>query len=146
VLFGAQGSRITFGGAAPRIDGAERNFGDVHLQRGARVEQSRLRLGGRFDALFLRVADVARSRRLELRVSGRGSGSLYVGERSFWNTRTRWKEYAMAGSFTVRHAYFFPGSGGGDVLVSLGKDAGEAFIDSVALVAPGEPEKVIRLP
>ncbi len=146
VLFGAKGSRVTFAGDAPRIDGAERNFGDVHLQRGARIAEGRLRLRGRFDALFLRVADVARSRRLELRVGGRGSGTLYVGERGFWNPKTRWREYPMSGAFTVRHAYYYPESGGADLLVSLGKDAGEASIDAVALVPTGEPEKVIRLP
>lgn len=146
VPFGPSGSRVTFQGGSLRIDGAERNFGDVHLQRGARIVDGRLRLRGRFDALFLRVGDIARLRRLELRVSGRGSGVLYVGERSFSNPKTRWKEYAMAGAFSLRHPYFFAESGGGDVVVTLGRDAGEALIDSVALVSPNEPENVIRLP
>jgi hypothetical protein len=146
VPFGALGSRVTFERGAPRVEGAERNFGDVHLQRGARVVDGRLRLRGRFDALFLRVEKVARARRLELRVIGRGAGSLYVGERSFSNPKTRWKEYAMGGAFSLRHPYFFAESGGGDLVVALGKDAGEAFIDSVALVPAGEPDKVIRLP
>jgi hypothetical protein len=144
VLLGPKGSRVTFAGGSLRIDGSERNFGDVHLQRGARIVEGRLRLQGRFDGLFLRVADVARLRRLELRVKGRGRGVVYVGERSFSNPKTRWKEYPTEGAFALRHPYFFPESGGGDVLIALGRDAGEALIDSIALVPPNEPENVIR--
>jgi hypothetical protein len=146
VPFGPRGSRVTFGGGALRVEGSERNFGDVHLQRGARIADGRLRLRGRFDALFLRASDAARQRRLELRVSGRGSGTLYVGERGFWSSKTRWKEYPMAGGFSVRHPYHFLQSGGADLLVALGREGGEAALDSVALVPPGEPESVIRNP
>jgi hypothetical protein len=146
VLFGANGSRVTFRGGAPLVEGSERNFGDVHLQRGARVAEGRLRLRGRFDALFLRVRGAARQRRLELRASGRGSGTLYVGERSFWSSKTRWKEYPISGGFTIRHPYYHPESGGADLLVALGRDAGEAALDSVALVPPNEPDNVIRNP
>lgn len=146
VPLGPKGSRVTFRSGSLTIEGSERNFGDVHLQRGARIVDGRLRLRGRFDALFLRVGEVARSRRLELRVSGRGSGVLYVGERSFWSPRTRWKEYPMGGGFSARHPYYYPESGGADLLVALGRDAGEASLDSVALVPPNEPENVIRNP
>lgn len=146
VPLGPKGSRVTFRSGSPTVEGSERNFGDVHLQRGARIVDGRLRLRGRFDALFLRVGEVARSRRLELRVSGRGSGVLYVGERSFWSPKTRWKEYSMGGAFTARHLYYYPESGGSDLLVALGRDAGEASLDSVALVPPNEPENVIRNP
>ena len=51
----------------------------------------------------------------------------------------------MDGEFRVRHPYEFARSGGPDLLVGLGKDAGEADLDSVALVPPSEPENVIRL-
>jgi hypothetical protein len=146
VPFGPKGSRVSFRGGAVRVEGSERNFGDVHLQRGARLVDNRLRLRGRFDALFLRAGDVAQQRRLELRVGGRGSGVLYVGERGFWSPKTRWKEYPMGGGFTIRHPYYYPESGGPDLLVALGRDAGEATLDSVALVPANEPEQVIRNP
>jgi hypothetical protein len=110
------------------------------------ARDGRLRLRGRFDALFLRAGEVARQRRLELRVSGRGSGVLYVGERGFWSPKTRWKEYPMGGAFAIRHPYYYPESGGPDLLVALGRDAGEAALDSVALVPANEPESVIRNP
>lgn len=146
VLLGPKGSRVTFQGSSLRISGSERNFGHVHLQRGARIVEGRLRLQGRFDGLLLRVGNIARLRRLELRVKGHGRGVVYVGERSFSNPKTRWKEYPIEGAFALRHPYFFPESGGGDVLVALGRDAGEALIDSLALVPPNEPENVIRNP
>ena len=144
--FSATGSRVTFPAGALRIDGSENAFGNVLLQRGARIVGDRLRLRGRFDALFLRVRDGARPRRLELRVSGRGQGVLYVGERSFGKPKTRWSEYPMNGAFAIRHPYFFAESGGGDVVVALGKEGGDTLLESVALVSPREPENVIRLP
>jgi hypothetical protein len=144
--FGASGSRVTFPAGVLRSDGSENAFDNVLLQRGARIVDDRLRLRGRFDALFLRVREGARPRHLQLRVSGRGQGVLYVGERTFGKPKTRWTEYPMNGAFSIRHAYFFAESGGGDVLVALGKEAGDASLESVALVSPREPENVIRLP
>lgn len=145
VLFGPSGSRVSFAFGKPRVEGSERNLTDVLLERGARVEGDRLRLRARFDALFFRVRDNARPRRLEVRVAGKGRGTLYVGERSFESGATKWTEYRMDGEFRVRHPYEFARSGGPDLLVGLGKDAGEADLDSVALVPPTEPENVIRL-
>jgi hypothetical protein len=145
VLFGASGSRVGFASGKPRIEGSERTLTDVLLERGARVEGDRLRLRGRYDALFFRVRDNARPRRLEVRVGGRGRGTFYVGERSFDSGVTKWAAYPMAGEFQVRHPYEFARSGGGDILVGLGKDAGEADLDWVALVPPTEPDSVIRL-
>jgi hypothetical protein len=143
--FGPVGSRVTFAGGGLRVLGAERTLGDVLLERGARVEGDRLRLRGRWDALFFRVREGARPRRLEVRVEGRGRGNLYVGERAFSSEATKWTAYPMSGAFRVRHPYEFKASGGPDLRVSLGKDAGEADLDAVSLVSPTEPTDVIRL-
>ena len=146
VVQGRSGSRITFRGNDLVVDGAEANLGNVHLQRGARVSEDRLRLRARWDGVFLRVRPGARQRRLELRVAGRGRGTLYVGERSFWSGAPRWYSYPMGGSFRVRHPYEYARSGGADITVTVGRGGGEAQLESMALVPPGEPEDVLRLP
>jgi hypothetical protein len=146
VLFGPTGSRLRFEGERLRVSSVDSTFGDVHLLNGARLDDGKLRLKGRWDGLFLRVVPAARSRRLELRITGRGRGTLYVGERTFWSEAPRWSTYPMSGTLRIRHPYFFPESGGGDVVVTIGKSPGEAALDSVALVPPGEPEKVIQAP
>ena len=145
MLSGPVGSRVDFEGGRLRVVGSERNLGNVLLERGARVESGRLRLRGRFDGIFFRVEKGARPRRLEVRIEGRGRGTLYVGERAFSSEAPKWTAYPMNGSFRVRHPYEFARSGGPDVRVSLGKDAGEADLQAVALVPPTEPENVIRL-
>ena len=146
VLFGPQGSKATFAsGDGPVVTGADATFGDAHMQRGARAEAGRLRLKGHWDGLFLRVLDPARARRLQLRIAGRGQGTLYVGERTFWS-EPRWTTYPMAGPFQIRHPYHFPESGGGDVTVTIGRAAGEAELTSVSLVPPTAPENVIQAP
>ena len=144
-LFGPVGSRVTFGGGGLRVLGSERTLGDVLLERGARVEGDRLRLRGRYDAVFFRVREGARARRLEVRVEGRGRGHLYVGERAFSSEATKWTAYPMNGAFRVRHPYDFKLSGGPDLRVAVGKDGGEADLESVSLVPPSEPTDVIRL-
>jgi hypothetical protein len=83
---------------------------------------------------------------LELRVRGQGQGTLYVGERSYWNPTPRWSAYPMTGMFRVRHAYHYPTSGGPDLLVSLGKTGGSAQIQFLALLPPGEPDEALELP
>ena len=146
VLGGAHGSRVAFPGDRLRVEGTDETLQDVHEDRGARVQDGRLRLRGRWDGLFLRATDEARKRSLELRVDGEGSGVLYVGERSFWSPSVRWTTYPMAGRFHVRHPYTYATSGGGDLVVTLGRAAGSADIDSVALVPRSEPEgKVFKL-
>jgi hypothetical protein len=146
VLFGPTGSRVSFAGERLVVTGSDATLGDVHLQAGARLDGDKLRLTGRWDALFLRVLPGARIRRLELRISGRGRGTLYVGERSFWSAAPRWTPYPINGSFHFRHPYDYPTSGGPDLVVSLGKSEGAAALDSVALVPPDEPENVIEAP
>jgi hypothetical protein len=146
VLFGPEGSRASFAaGDAPVVTGADPTFGDAHAQRGARAEGGRLRLRAHWDGLFLRVLDDAKKRRLQLRVAGRGQGTLYVGERTFWS-EPRWTAYPMAGPFQIRHPYHFPESGGADLTVTIGRAAGEADLLSVSLVPPTAPENVIQAP
>ena len=142
-----RGSRLSF--VAPdRIvaNSADVTLTDAYPMRGARVDEGYLRLLGRWDALFVRVAPEARPRRLELRVSGHGKGVLYVGERSFWSGKTRFSEYPMSGAFRIRHPYFYPDSGGGDLIVTTGRGDGIASIASVALVPPSDPDQVYTLP
>jgi hypothetical protein len=91
------------------------------------------------------VRSRAQKRRLEFRIVGRGQGTLWVEERTFWSAVPRGSSYPVEGDFKVRHPYYFPESGGDDVTVSL-RAPGSAELISLALVAPGEPENVIRLP
>ena len=145
VLGGAHGSRVTFSGDRLRVEGTDETMQDVHEDRGARVQDGRLRLRGRWDGVSLRATKGARKRNLELRVDGEGSGVLYVGGRSFWSPSVRWTTYPMSGRFHLRHPYSYATSGGPDLVVTLGRASGTADIDSVALVPRGEPEGVIRL-
>jgi hypothetical protein len=148
VLLGAKGSRFAFTGGEDEVivKGADATAGDVHLQRGARVDDAKLRLRGRWDALFLRVLPGARIRKLELRIAGHGKGTLYVGERGFWGPGPRFSEYAMDGSFRIRHPWDAVRSGGPDLLITTGRGGGVASIDWVALVAPGDPDNPLQLP
>jgi hypothetical protein len=146
VPFGPEGSRLGFAGEQLHVTGTDDTLGDVHLQHAARLDDGKLRFKSRWDGLFLRVLPQARPRRLELRIQGRGRGTLYVGERTFWSDAPRWTSYPMAGAVRIRHPYYFPESGGADLLVTLGKAAGEANLDSLALVPPSEPDDVLRLP
>ena len=143
VLGGPQGSRVTFAGATLRVEGADATLGDVLVEGGARVQDGRLRLAEPEDALFFRVREEARPRRLELRLRGRGPGTLVVEERTF-RTPPRRREHPVGGVFRLRLPYAYAESGGGDVrILSRG---GPIALESVSLVPPSEPEDVIRLP
>jgi hypothetical protein len=148
VLFGPTGSRFSFTGGVDEVvvKGADATSEDIHLQRGALCDDGRLRLRGRWDALFLRVRPVARLGRLELRLVGSGKGILYVGERSFWSGAPRWREYSVNGSFRLRHPYLYADSGGPDLLVTTGRGGAVVSLDSVALVAPGDADRPIEAP
>ena len=146
VPFGPRGSRIGFEGDRLALGGSEATFEDVHLEAGARIHNGSLRLNRRWDALFLRVTAEARVRRLELRIDGHGTGTLYVGERSFSSEAPRWSTYPVKGTLRVRHAYRYLDSAGPDLLVTIGKSPGDFAITSVALVAPDEPENSIQAP
>jgi hypothetical protein len=139
---GPTGSRVTLSDGRLDVSGVDPTLGDVLLEGGARVVDDRLRLPGPNAALFFRVRREARSRRLELRVTGRGPGTLGVGEKTFW-TDVRWNEHRVGSSFRLRLPWSYADSGGGDI--RLKARSGEIEIVSVALVPPGEPENVIRL-
>jgi len=145
VLFSPEGSRVEFAGEEPRVGGAEATLRDVHLFGGARVENGRVRLRGREDGVFLRVADGARRRPLELRVAGRGGDGLEVAEGGFWNPVPRSRSYPVSGSFLVHHPYLYAESGGPDLRVVAAPGA-VLEIEWVALVAPGDPVNPIRKP
>jgi hypothetical protein len=141
VLLGPRGSRISFSRDAPALAGSEETCRDVHLQGGARVRDERLVLSAPGDALFLRVASGARLRPMQLRIVGRGRGTLQVAERTFW-TEPRVKSYAIAGAFRFRLPYDYPASGGPDLAIAV---SGEAALESVSLVAPGAPDQPLEL-
>ena len=101
------------------------------------------RLSAPGDALFFRVREASRPRRLQLRIVGRGPGFLGVGEQTFW-TAARWTEQSVGESFRLRIPYVYAESGGGDVRVES-RGPGALEITSVALVPPSEPDGVIRL-
>jgi hypothetical protein len=138
------GSIVEFGGGGPVVAGSEAVLGHVFLEGGARVEGRHLRLEAAGDGLFFRVAQEARARRLELRVAGRGRGTIVLGERTFW-TESRSTVHPVDGAFRLRKPYSFPESGGPDVRVAL-PAPGSIELTRVSLVAPNEPEDVIRLP
>jgi hypothetical protein len=142
VIGGPTGSLVSFSDGRVAVTGADATLGDALLEGGARAAGDRLRLRAPDDALFFRVRLAARPRRLELRIAGRGSGILGVGEKTFW-TAPLWTEHRVGGTFRLRLPYSYADSGGGDIrLVSR---SGEIEVASVALVPPGEPENVIRL-
>ena len=138
MLGGASGARAVFDADPPRVEGAAASLGGVFLERGARVAGGRVRLRGRWDGVRFRVGEGARRRPLELRIAGRGQGVLYVGEQTSW-TEPRYTTYPMSGAFLLRHRYHYPESGGADVTVTVGRGGGEAELEWLALVRPGDP-------
>ena len=58
----------------------------------------------------------------------------------------RWATYPVSGAFRLRHPYLYADSGGPDVIVTIGKSPGQIDLESMALVAPGEPMSPARLP
>jgi hypothetical protein len=143
VLRAPEGSRISANASRLLVEGADPTFGNVHLQGGARVQGERIRLDSVGDAVFFRVRPESRARHLEIRIAGRGSGTLVAEEASFWNPTPRVRTRAIAGDFRWTLPYHYPESGGGDLRVSLRSGNTELF--SIRLVPPTEPENVIRL-
>jgi hypothetical protein len=141
---GSSGSFLSFARTPPAPVGVDRTMSALRLEGGARVGGGLLELTAAGDGLGFRVPEGARPRRLELRISGRGAGTLGVGESDF-GMGIRWRERAVSGSFRLRLPYHHPDSGGPDLRVSL-RAGGPVAIESVALVPPTEPEKVLRLP
>ncbi|HXK11684.1 MAG TPA: hypothetical protein VMT70_18715 [Vicinamibacteria bacterium] len=141
---GATGSFVSFAQSPPRPTGVEGTMSAVRVEAGARVEGGHLVLETVGDGLAFHVPEGAWPRRLELRVVGRGRGTLGVGE-SAAGGEARWRDRAVSGSFRLRLPYHEPEAGGPDVRVSL-RSVGPIVLESVALVPPTEPEDVIRLP
>ena len=133
VPLGPTGAEVAFVGDRLVVGGTPESLGDIHMQRRARVVGDGLRLEGRWAGLFMRVRSGARVSRQELLIEGRGCGTLYVGESTFWSARPRWSEYRMNGSFSIRHRYNYPESGGADVVVTVGRGGGEATLSRVSL-------------
>jgi len=141
---GASGSFLSFAKAPPAPTGVEATMSTVRFEAGARVVGGRLELKARGDGLGFRVPEGARPRRLEIRIAGRGTGTLGLGESDF-GKETRWRERAVSGSFRFKLPYYHPESGGADLRVAL-RSGGPVAIESVALVPPAEPDDVLRLP
>jgi hypothetical protein len=139
-----RGSIVEFGSEGVVGAGSEPVLGDIVLEGGARVDGTRLRLAEAGDGVFLRIADEARLRRLELRVAGKGRGTVVIGEQTFW-TEPRWTVHPVDGTFRLRKPYYFPESGGPDVRIAL-SGAGSIELTKISLVNPKEPEDVVRLP
>jgi hypothetical protein len=144
VLGAPEGARISASASRLVVEGADPTFGSVHLQGGARAEGDRIRLEEAGDAVFLRVRPGSCLRHLEIRIVGRGQGTLSFEESSFWNPAPRVRERAVVGDFRWTLPYDYAASGGGDLRVSL--RSGHADLASVRLVPPAEPDNVIRLP
>jgi hypothetical protein len=138
------GSFVSFASGHLRPTGAETTMEALHLEQGARVESDRLELRSPGDGLAFRVREGARPRRLELRVVGRGQGTVGLAEKSFWKT-AHWSERVVSGAFRLRLPYSFAESGAAELTVAL-RAGGPITLESVALVPPTEPENVIRLP
>ena len=141
---GTSGSYVSFGRTPPAPAGVDRTISALRLEGGARVVAGRLELDAAGDGLGFRVPEGSHPRRLEVRIAGRGQGTLGLGEGDF-GKETRWRDRAVSGSFRLRLPYHFPESGGADLRVSL-RSGGPIGIDSIALVPPTEPENVLRLP
>ena len=141
---GASGSFLAFAKAPVAPTGVEATISTVRFEAGARVVAGRLELKAPGDGLAFRVPDGARPRRLEIRIAGRGTGTLGLGESDF-GKETRWRERAVSGSFRFKLPYYHPESGGPDLRVTL-RSGGLVAIESVALVPPTEPDDVLRLP
>ena len=141
---GASGSFLSFAKTPLAPTGVDGTMSAVRLEAGARVGGGRLELRAPGDGLGFRVPEAARPRRLEIRIAGRGTGTLGLGESDF-GKETRWRERAVSGSFRFKLPYYHPESGGPDLRVTL-RSGGPIAIESVALVPPSEPDDVLRLP
>jgi hypothetical protein len=140
----AAGSFVSFARLPPAPTGADATFDGLRFEGESRFESGALVLAKQGDGLAFRVRDGARPRKLEIRVVGRGQGRIGVAE-SGSGSGTRWRDEAVAGSFRLRFAYFHADSGGPDLRIVL-RAGGPLSIESVALVPPSEPEKVLRVP
>ncbi|MBN2369090.1 MAG: hypothetical protein JXO72_01240 [Vicinamibacteria bacterium] len=143
VILGKQGSRVVFGAGGPELSGVEATLSDVHLLGAARTEGGRLILERPGDGLFIRVPRAALMRELQLRVIGRGRGSLTIEERTFWTADPPITRCPISPSFRIRRRYHYPESGGDEILIRL--ENGRAAVSVILLVGPSEPDEVFTL-
>ena len=141
---GGAGSFVSFARIPPAPTGADLTLDSLRFDGGARFEAGRLELSAEGDGLGFRVREGARPRRLEVRITGRGAGRIGLAE-SGAGGATRWRETTVTGPFKLRLPYFYAESGGAELRVAL-RSGGPLSLDSIALVPPGEPENVLRLP
>jgi len=138
------GSFVSFGKTPPAPTGVDRTISALRLEGGARVVAGHLELKAAGDGLGFRVPEGSRPRQLEVRIVGRGEGTVGLGEGDT-GKQTRWRDSAVSGPFRLRLPYHFAESGGPELHVSL-RSGGPMAIESVALVPPSDPERVLRLP
>ena len=138
------GSFVSFGKTPPAPTGVDRTISALRLEGGARVVAGHLELKAAGDGLGFRVPEGSRPRQLEVRIVGRGEGTVGLGEGDT-GKQTRWRDRAVSGPFRLRLPYHFAESGGPELHVSL-RSGGPMAIESVALVPPTDPERVLRLP
>jgi hypothetical protein len=141
---GGTGSFVSFSRERPAPAGVDATMSALRFEGGARVVAGHLELKAAGDGLTFRVPEGSWPRRLEVRIAGRGQGTLGVAE-SDSGKAPRWRDRPVSGSFRLRLPYFFPDSGGPDLRISL-RTGGPIAIDSVSVVPPTEPENVLRLP
>jgi hypothetical protein len=141
---GASGSFLSFAKTEPAPTGVDATMSTVRFEAGAHTVAGHLELLAPGDGLAFRVPEGARPRHLEIRIVGRGAGTLGLGESDF-GKETRWRERAVSGSFRLKLPYFHADSGGPDLRLTL-RSGGPIAIESVAVVPPTEPEDVLRLP
>ena len=107
----------------------------------ARLQGTHLQLEGAGTAIS--SACPTRRGRFELRVTGRGRGTIAIGERTLW-TGPCFTVHPVNGGFWLRKPYSFPESGGPHVRIAR-STAGSIELTRVSLVAPSGPEDVIHL-
>jgi hypothetical protein len=135
VLRGPVGSSVGFMGGTVNVEGTPETMRDIHLQGDARFDGEGAVLRGETAAIFMRLVSGARAATLGLHIEGIGRGTLVVEEQSFWADSPRRTSYPISGTFQVQHPYFYPKSGGGDLLVRVSAGS-EALVRSLKLVPP----------
>jgi hypothetical protein len=140
---GETGSFVSFAKDPPAPTGVDATMTGLRLEGGARIAAGRLELREPGDGVAFHVREGAWPRRLEIRVAGRGDGTLGFGESDI-RREARWREREVSGAFRLRLPYFYPESGGADVRLAL-RGRGSIDLESISLVPPSEPENVIRL-
>ena len=108
------------------------------------MEDGRLRLRGRWDGVFLRVAPAARARRLELRLAGRGRGPALRRRAHVLDAGHALDDVPGVGPFRAPPPVHYPESGGADLTVTVGTGGGDIALESLALVSPGRARQGVR--